>query len=118
MLHILVVEDKRNIRFMVSILLKQQGYAVTEAADGYSALGILNANPDFDLIISNVRMPGMDGIHLLTELKQFFPKIPLLLMSAYFEQPALQALQKNHAYLVKPYSRQELLDAVFNLTAV
>jgi CheY-like chemotaxis protein len=116
MLHVLVVEDESNLRLMVSILLKQQGYDVAEAEDGFSALAVLNANPDFDLIITNVHMPGMNGIQLLVELKEFFPLIPLLVMSAYFEQPRVQALQKDHSHLAKPYSRQQLLDAVVALT--
>jgi CheY-like chemotaxis protein len=117
MLRVLVVEDESNLRLMVSILLRQQGYEVSEAEDGVSALAILNADPDYDLIITNVHMPGMDGIQLLAELKQFFPLIPLLVMSAYFERPLVRALQRNHSHLAKPYSRQQLLDAVLELTA-
>ncbi len=97
---------------MVNVLLKQQGYMVTESNDGQAALTILSANPDFDLIITNLQMPGMDGLHLMAQLRQYYPQIPLLIMSAFLEQTAVQVPDQYIGYLPKPFSRQQLLDAV------
>lgn len=97
---------------MVNVLLKQQGYMVTESNDGQAALTILSANPDYDLIITNLQMPGMDGLHLMAQLRQFYPQIPLLIMSAFLEQAAVQVPSHDIGYLAKPFSRQQLLDAV------
>jgi two-component system response regulator FlrC len=113
---ILVVEDEVHIRWMVSVLLKQQGYAVTEANDGRAALAILHDNPKFDLVITNIQMAGMNGILLIAELRQFYPQIPLLVMSAYLEQSSVRSVDKSIAYLPKPFSRQQLLDAVTHST--
>ena len=97
---------------MVNVLLKQQGYSVTESNDGREALMLLKSNPAFDLIITNLQMPGMDGLHLMAELRQFYPQIPLLVMSAFLEQPSANVPGKNVSYLAKPFSRKQLLDAV------
>ncbi|MEO8607589.1 MAG: response regulator [Chloroflexota bacterium] len=113
---VLVVEDEVHIRWMVSVLLKQQGYIVTEATDGRAALTVLTDNPAFDLVITNIQMPGMNGIRLIAELGQFYPQIPLLVMSAYLEQPSVRSVDKRIAYLPKPFSRQQLLDAVTHST--
>ena len=113
---VLVVEDEIHIRWMVSVLLKQQGYAITEAKDGRAALAILNDNPAFDLVITNIQMPGMNGILLIAELRQFYPQIPLLVMSAYLEQSSVRSVDKSIDYLPKPFSRQQLLDAVTHST--
>ena len=115
MLHVLVVEDEGNIRWMVNVLLKQQGYDITESHDGDEALTILNLNPAFDLIITNLQMPGMNGLHLMKQLKEFYPQIPILVMSAYLELPSARVVNTTHiAYLAKPFSRQQLLNAVSN----
>jgi CheY-like chemotaxis protein len=116
MFHVLVVEDEGHIRWMVNILLKQQGYAITESNDGRGALAILKDHPEVDLIITNIQMPGMNGIRLMAELRQFYPEIPLLVMSAYLEQPSVRAMDESIAYLPKPFSRQQLLDAVISFT--
>ena len=113
---VLVVEDEESIRWMVGVLLKQQGYAITEANDGRAALRILHDNPKFDLVITNIQMPGMDGLRLMAELRQYYPQIPLLVMSAYLEQPSVRIVDQRIAYLPKPFSRQQLLDAVTHST--
>src|SRR6188768_2470299 len=101
MFQVLVVEDEGYIRWMVNVLLKQQGHVVTESNEGQAALNILSANPDFDLIITNLQMPGMDGLHLMAQLRQFYPQIPLLVMSAFLEQPSARLVDKNIGYLAK-----------------
>ena len=117
MFYVLVVEDSPNIRFMVSTLLKEQGCEVTEAANGWEALTILKSNPYFDLIITNIQMPHMNGFQFISQLRWVFPDLAVLVSSAFSEQPALMTIQKSYAYLAKPYSRQQLLDAVAHFKA-
>lgn len=112
MFRVLIVDDEESIRWMVSVLLRQQGYEVADSSDGGAALRMLDDSRKFDLIITNIQMPGMNGLSLLSELRQSHPEIPHLIMSAYLEQPVVRALDKHIVHLAKPFSRQQLLEAV------
>ena len=69
---VLVVEDEPPIRTMLAQYLGRQGYEVATASDGREALGVLRSR-SFDLVMSDVRMPGMDGIELLHEIVRAYP---------------------------------------------
>ncbi len=85
---ILVVDDDKLILTLLSIKLKLKGYEVVTANDGMSALDILQDH-NVDLIISDVMMPGLSGLSLLSVLREFnFNKIPLIFISS-FDQPNL-----------------------------
>jgi two-component system, chemotaxis family, chemotaxis protein CheY len=112
MFNILIVDDMEIVRLMMSILLEQQGYTVTEAENGKIALSILKINANFDLIITNIQMPVMSGIALLKQLKHFYAQIPVLVVSGYSEQSVIVAIRQQNFYLEKPFSRDQLLEAV------
>jgi CheY-like chemotaxis protein len=117
MFSVLVIENEPHIRLLVSHLLKEQGYAVAEANNGQEALLVLDASPRFDLIITNIQMPVITGFHLLKELDRFFPKIPLLIMTGYYEKFAFHHREMEFAFLKKPFSRQQLLHAIRQFTS-
>ena len=106
---VLVVDDEEPARYGISRALANQGYSLEEAADGQAALvKIAQFRPD--VVVSDINMPGMDGITLLRHLNQE-PEPPLVvLITAYgSEEVAIEALRVGaHDYLTKPFDVEEL----------
>jgi CheY-like chemotaxis protein len=101
---ILVVEDERNIRFLVVSILRQQKHEVVEAINGVEALRCLEEGPSFDLVITDILMPEMDGVQLTEAVRERYPKLPILVVAA-SQDPAIAALKKGaNYYLPKPFS--------------
>jgi DNA-binding NtrC family response regulator len=106
---ILVVEDEPDIRRILQLFLKEKGFIVTVADQPARALEILDQGP-VDLILSDVRMPGMSGIELLRSLKERDPEIELVLMTAYSSvKDAVEAIRLGAAdYVEKPIDFRRL----------
>ncbi len=112
MARVLVVDDDYTLRFVMVEILRQAGYHPVEAEDGLGALDALNEDPDFEAVLSDVHMPHMDGIRLLEELRIEYPDIPVIMLTV---NPTLNTEAANKGAfgcLPKPFSRQQLLDAV------
>jgi two-component system, cell cycle response regulator CpdR len=87
MARILVAEDDEPVRAFVRKALEMDGHVVTTAEDGGLALDILiEQNGAFDLLLSDIRMPMMDGIALALSAARHYPNLPILLMTGYAEQ--------------------------------
>lgn len=82
MARILVAEDDAAVRSFVARALAHRGHAVTVAADGLAALECLEAG-DFELLITDIVMPGLDGIGLALKVARDWPELPVLLMTGY-----------------------------------
>lgn len=106
---ILVVDDEENARLGLSRLLAQEGYDVVCAADGAEALECLSRSP-VNLVISDIQMPGMNGMIFLRELSQRFPGTAVILITSYGEvESYLEAMQLGaFEYLNKPVKVEEL----------
>jgi two-component system response regulator HydG len=106
---ILVVDDEVNARTALCELLRDEGYAVESAADGFKALG---KEADFapDLVLTDLKMPGMDGIQLLGRLHEQDPDLPVVVMTAFGEvETAVGAMRAGaRDYLSKPVNVGEL----------
>lgn len=112
---ILLVEDEDGLRKITAQLLRGRGYIVTEAGDGEEALEILEENSgQFDLLISDVVMPIMDGPTLLKEAKPYLGQARVIFMSGYAEQDFGQVLEKDRAisFLPKPFELVQLAEKV------
>ncbi len=108
---VLLVDDEEMVRSLFSEVLKRNGYHVLLASDGKAALNILTQNPDIKLLVSDLTMPGMNGIELISEALKINPNIKTLLCSGY--DTAGTSLPANiNARLTKPFSIQELLSVV------
>ncbi len=107
---VLIVEDDPNLRRILSYHLERQEHVVVQASDGRSALECLSAEP-FNLVVTDVRMAGMDGIELLKAIREKDPDLPVVVMTAYGTiQDAVEAMRLGAAdYLTKPVERETLL---------
>lgn len=110
---ILVLEDDPDLRLMLSEVLSDEGYEVTTVSAGEEAIR-LAAQQNFDLLVTDVRMPGVDGLEALRQLRNQQPHLGSLVVSGYTtEAETLRALQLNvGAYLKKPFSLTDLLQRV------
>ncbi len=108
-LKILVVDDDQSHRIMLRAVLKEEGYHVTEAADGMEAVKAVETEA-FDLILMDIRMTQMDGIEALTEIRKNSPLVPVLIMTAYASvKTAVEALKAGaFDYVTKPLDIEEL----------
>jgi DNA-binding NtrC family response regulator len=107
---LLIVDDEADARFTLRQMLRKLECTVLEASDGVAALEVINENP-VDLVISDIRMPRMDGMRLLREIKDTRGDIEVLLITAYGEiKDALEALEQGaFGYICKPVGKDELV---------
>jgi len=112
---ILVVDDDASQRSLLASFLSGQGFTVTVAGSGEEALALLAKTP-FDLLVSDVRMPGLTGLDTLRKLRQDHNPIPVLLVTAYADvRDAVGAIRDGAAnYLEKPIDLDELLESVYH----
>ena len=106
---IIVVDDEKEIRNLIEIYLKNEGYEVTKASDGEEALEILEKE-DIDLIILDIMMPKMDGIEVCKRVRENL-NIPILMLSAKSEDmDKIQGLMTGaDDYITKPFNPLELI---------
>ncbi len=106
---ILVVDDEHSHRTMLKAVLSKEGYDISEADDGVSAIKAVENEP-FDLILMDIRMGDMDGIEAMREIKRISPSIPVVIMTAYASvKTAVEALKSDaYDYLTKPLDVEEL----------
>ncbi len=104
---VLVVEDEPAVREVVVDLLQDEGYAVRQASDGLQAIDELEVD-DVDLVLSDVRMPRLDGPSLARRLRRRGHAVPVVLMSAVDVEVDLPGVR----FLPKPFDRDHLLHVV------
>lgn len=107
---ILVVDDEPNARTALAEILKEEGYQVETAADGFKGLARAEEfSPD--LVLSDLKMPGMDGVELLRKLRQHSAELPVVLMTAFGAvETAVSAMREGASdYLTKPLNTDELV---------
>ena len=106
---LLVVEDDPKLREAMVDTLMLKGHEVSEAGNGIDAMAIVR-NRNLDLVLSDINMPGMDGLELLQAVKAEHPWLPVVLMTAYGDVgQAVKAMQRGaNDYLMKPFELQEL----------
>lgn len=110
---ILVVDDEPNYRLILSELLQEDGYEVLTAESGDVAIPLIR-DADLDLLITDMRMEGMDGMELLKETKIFNAELPVIMITAFGEVELAVAAMQSGAfnYLTKPFNNEELLVSI------
>ena len=105
----LIVDDEPNMRRVLAALLKKHGFASIDAADGEAALELLAEN-EVDVVVSDLKMPRMNGLELLEQARRRFPDVPLILITAHGTVgSAVEALKQGALdYLTKPFDPDEI----------
>ncbi len=112
---ILLVEDRASVRRLVSTILSREGYECIAADSGISALEVFRRDPErFDIVLSDVLMPGMGGIELARHVREIRSNIPILFMSGYADSKQLADKQVagNIELMHKPFTRKEILGKI------
>ncbi len=111
---ILVVDDEAAERITLGEVLRLEGYRVELAASGEAALLTAQQNGPFDVVVLDLRLPGMDGVQVLEHLHAFAPETVVILITGYGTlETAIQAMRKGaYDYLLKPCPVEEILAAV------
>lgn len=115
MARILLAEDDDGVRRFVSRALAYSGHEVVEAEDGGLAMDIVTDEVGrFDLLLSDVKMPVMDGIALATDVAQDYPGLPILLMTGFADQRERAGTLTAIVYdvILKPFSMTDILSKV------
>lgn len=117
MKRILVVDDEKNMRMVLSMLLENAGYSVHTASDGKQAIGILEKEPFIDLVITDLKMPGIDGMGILNHLKIKKRDTPLVMITAYGTiEKAVEAIKRGAMdFITKPFNKEVILHIVNKL---
>ena len=115
MARILIAEDEESVRALVTRALSQDGHEVIATADGAEALEVLTRDAGrFDLLLTDIKMPVMDGIALALATARDYPALPILLMTGYADQReraiGLEALVRD--VIAKPFTLAEIRFAV------
>ena len=106
---ILIVDDEKNYPLILSAVLREEGYGTLTAESGHEALAILEGS-DVDLVLTDMKMPSMDGIELLERIKAIEPDLPVIMMTAHGTvEKAVEAMQKGaYNYILKPFDNERL----------
>ena len=110
---ILIVDDEPDMRLALGTVLKKQGHSIVEAGDGESALEEIGKRP-VELMLLDIRLPGMDGVQVLKRARQNRSDLPIVMLTGYGSVDTAVKLMQSGAdgYLAKPFSNQRLLEIV------
>lgn len=104
--HILIVDDDPVIRRLTRRMLNSLGYEVIEAENGADALNRFNENGDIDLVLSDLKMPIMNGMELAEEIRQMQRESKFILISG--ANDSFKQIDEDMYYMQKPYTRESL----------
>ncbi len=116
---VLVIDDEPDVRKVVRLTLEKTGYYVVEAEDGGQAIQVLNEGEHpmvLDVIMTDIRMPRINGLEAITYFQREYPSVPLIVLTGFPDlEMALQLMKRGVTdYLVKPVERERLIAAVAN----
>ncbi len=109
MQNILIVEDEAKMQRLLQLSLAEEGYTTRSASDAEQGLRLLRQEK-FDLVITDLKLPGMDGLEFLQAVKRTDARIPVILMTAFGTvETAVQAMKAGASdYVLKPFSLEEI----------
>ena len=105
---LLIVDDEQGMRDLLSIMLRKQGYEVDVAESGEEAISRVTRE-EYDLLVTDISMPGLDGLTVLRRVREIAPELPTILITAYAStESAIEALKLGaYDYIVKPFDVEE-----------
>jgi CheY-like chemotaxis protein len=115
---ILIVDDEQFVRNLLENVLGRHGHQVAAVCDAEQALAALAAKSDYDLMLTDVVMPGMDGFDLLRRVRSAYPHVKVIVLTGYARKQSISdfLLYGADEYLSKPFQVQELVAAVDRVT--
>jgi len=108
---VLVVDDDRDCTSALAELLRSESFSVQCASDGEQALAQIEGELP-DVVLTDIRMPGMDGYELLRRVRERFPCVRVVLMSAEGELPSRSLREGAHGYVAKPLELDDVVQAI------
>jgi two-component system NtrC family response regulator len=107
---VLIVDDEKNYPLILRAVLEEEGFEALTAYSGEEALTVLK-NSDVDLVLTDMKMPSLDGIELLERIKEKDPELPVIMMTAHGTvEKAVEAMQKGaYNYILKPFDNERLI---------
>jgi CheY-like chemotaxis protein len=113
---ILVVDDEELIRNLVVTFLSKLGHSCVSAIDGVDALNKMKGNK-FDAVITDIKMPNMDGIHLAIEISRQYPELPIMVMTAFDQEYSAGTAISVGAreFIKKPFSLEEFAIRLYKM---
>jgi CheY-like chemotaxis protein len=110
----MVVDDEPDMRMALRLFLERYSHEVTEAGDGEQALSLLNGSGNFDAVLLDLRMPGLDGQQTLVRIRQTHKELPVIMVTGYGSmESAAEVLEKGaNCYVSKPFKHEELREAL------
>jgi CheY-like chemotaxis protein len=116
---VLIAEDEKQLRELLTEALERRNLRVVQAGDGVEALEVLEGRAGIQLLLSDIKMPRMDGYDLVEKALKFSPELKVLMMTAYAEdQPPKAALKAREIRtLRKPFDPDKLCDLVHEMLA-
>ncbi len=116
--NILIVDDSDELAHVIADFLSIYGYHVFTACDGYDALELMGSK-GMDIVVSDIHMPRMDGFTLMTEIKNRYPDVPIILITGFGVSEAEKMAFENgaDAFVAKPFHLKDLkrvIDSVFD----
>ena len=116
---ILVVDDELSMREFLKILLEKEGYKVSTASEASSALDLIRGQK-FDLVLSDIKMPGMGGLSLLEKIKEIDSSLPVIMITAFASPENAVIAMKSGAfdYITKPFKVEEIIKIIKSAISV
>lgn len=108
---VLLVDDEPGVRFTLTEVLRDRGYRVVSAASGAQALTLLD---DVDVVVTDLAMPGMDGLELVSQIRARAPSLPVILLTAHGSENMVRIASSRGACgcLSKPFDIDEIADVI------
>ncbi len=114
MAHILIVDDELDMLALLAMIIREKtNHQVTTTSNPLEVLELVKTE-DYDLVISDLKMPGMDGVELIAEIRKMDSNIPILIITAYGSiESAEEAVRKGaYDYITKPFRKEQILIAI------
>jgi DNA-binding response OmpR family regulator len=113
---IMVVDDEATARVSLAEILRLEGYQIATAASGEEALSLMDKSEPFDLMVLDIKMPGMSGLEVTEVVQERYPGVVIILLTAFGAlETAIEAIRKGASdYLLKPASVPDILESVRN----
>lgn len=113
---VLIVDDEADIRKLLNIYLKKNGYDVLEAENGPTAIELVKDNTDIDLVVMDIMMPGMSGIEACSAIREF-STVPVMFLTAKTQEPVKEQAYDmgGDDFLAKPFTQEEFIRKVYAL---